>query len=126
MRFAESTTHSEDSELNAEFISALRVADDFAGVFALFGKLAIYFRERICAEVEGGRVAFEVVVRVAQEREMSAILLKINTVRVDDGDGFARVGEDFAVQISAQFYWSRSRLSLDFRGRHKNNFRRGN
>ena len=120
VRFAKSAAHREDRELDVEFLTALGVANNFARVFARFGKLARYFRECVFAEIKCGCFAFEVVVGVAEKREMSAVLLKINAVRVDDGDGFTRVRENFAIQIGAQLYWSRSRLGMSFCGRHSN------
>ena len=49
---------------------------------------------------------------------MRPVLLEIEAIRVDDGDSFARVCEYLTIEFGAQFYWSRRRFTLDFRGRH--------
>jgi hypothetical protein len=49
---------------------------------------------------------------------MSPVLLKINAFWVDYGDRFPRVSENLPIEIGAQFYGSRSRLSMSFCGRH--------
>src|SRR5687768_16547080 len=117
-RFAESAAHGEDSELDIEFFTTLVAAHHFARVFACCGQLVCYFSIRVFAEVECGRFPFEVVVGIAQEREMSTVLLEINAFRVGDGNRFAGMREDLTIKIGTQFHWSRSRLSMGFCGRH--------
>jgi hypothetical protein len=70
--------------------------------------------ESLFAEIDCGGLTLEIVVSVPEQSEVCAVLLKVVTVRIDDGDRFFRMREDLSIQIGVQFDWTRGWLGWSF------------
>ena len=88
MRLAETAPHGENRKFDVAPFANLRTANNLSGEFVSVGKPALDFGYCFFTQVVSDRFAFQLLVRVAEQREMSAVLLEIKTVRIDDGDRF--------------------------------------
>src|ERR1044072_2717122 len=80
--------------------------------------------ECLLAEIARGSFAFEVVVGIAEEGEVRAVLLEVVPFRIDDRDCFLRVSEDLLIECGVQLDRASARLSSRFSRRSLN--RHGN
>src|SRR5689334_23160963 len=58
--------------------------------------------EDFVAEVNRGSHALQIVIGVAQQGEVRAVLLEVVTAGIDDGDRFFRMREDLTIEIVVQ------------------------
>src|SRR5689334_3605620 len=70
--------------------------------------------EDFVAEINRGSHALQIVIGVAQQGEVRAVLLEVVTAGIDDGDRFFRMREDLTIEIVVQLNRTSGRRSGNF------------
>ncbi len=122
LRFAEAAAHGEYRKFDRSFLAVPRTADVLAGVVAGRDQLVEDLLKSFFTEVDCGSFAFEIVVSVTEQGEVRAVLLQVETVRIDDRDRFFRVCEDLLIETRVQLYGAGTRPRFSSRNfcRHGN------
>jgi hypothetical protein len=124
LRLAEAAAHGEYRKVDDSLFAVLGATDVLAGIVSRSDQLLEDVFEDFFAEIDRGRIAFEIVVGVAEQCEVCAVLLEVETLGIDDRDCFLRVCEDLAIEIGVQLYGPSARLGGRFLSRRLN--RHGN
>ena len=96
-RLAESAAHREAREFYISFFARVSTQENLIRELTFVGELVLQGSEGLRAEFVGETCFFQHVVGVTEQSEVSAVLLEVASVGIDDSDGLFRVEEDFAV-----------------------------